>query len=324
MHGRQRVSSRGLFFLLEYLAYLIRLFAVFALAAAGLLPAADCAACHTVESARHAVSAHANSLRAVTHSRFFESLPDAPIGEARGGFLFSFERAGESVKVTAARSQETADALIDWVFGAGRRAETPVAVRGREWIELRISYYTKARKFDLTMGHHPGISGSARQALGIPQTPESIGKCFGCHSSGGLPGEAVFNPGVGCRSCHAGAEEHARGGNPPAAAGMKVCVQCHRSEPEGDPDDPVNVRYQMVRLKRSACFASGRLTCLTCHDPHSDAKAAAADWYRSRCQTCHAGAHANQERAKGDCLGCHMRRVALNARLVFRDHWIRR
>lgn len=101
-------------------------------------------------------------------------LEGRPLGEARGGFLFSYERiAGTTaLRVTAERGNaDAAIARIDWVFGAGGQGATPVAMdaQGRA-IEHRISFYPQAGLFDLTLGHQPGVSRSAAAALGILQS----------------------------------------------------------------------------------------------------------------------------------------------------------
>jgi hypothetical protein len=67
-------------------------------------------------------------------------------------------------------------------------------------------------------------------------------------------------------------------------------------------------------MKASRCFTAsgGRLSCLTCHDPHrSPAGAEAIAWYRSKCLSCHSDRScklATQARqAQGnDCTACHM------------------
>lgn len=286
-----------------------------------LWPAPACRDCHRGQTERWLNSAHARALKPVIESRFFQALPAVPIGESRGGYLLGFNREADRVLVTSSLGSQQASARIDWVVGAGRRAETPIAVAGAQAIEFRISYYSTRNKFDLTMGHRPGPSASAASALGHPQTKEDIRRCFGCHGTG--EGEN-FQPGVRCAACHAGSPEHAA--NPsastkPGPRGVQgasaVCEKCHRAEPEGDPDDPINIRYQSVRLKRSACFASGGLSCIVCHDPHANASPDPA-WYRSRCLTCHPG-----QNNQGDCLLCHMSQASVMPGLLFTDHWIR-
>jgi hypothetical protein len=295
-----------------------------ALMSLGKVSAQQCRDCHPREATAHAASAHANALRPILRSRFYQELPNRPIGEARNGFLLTYQRQNESVQVTAAKGDETASALIEWIFGAGRRAETPVALRGPVFLEHRISYYSAGNRFDLTMGHSAGISRSAEKALGTVQPRDVIEQCFGCHSTGGMPSAKSFQPGVQCESCHAGAQDHASHHGPVQNPGrlkpkalVAFCASCHRSQPEGNPDDPINVRYQVARLTRSKCFQSGKLSCLTCHDAHADVQQVPAN-YRSRCLECH-----SDQQNRGDCVSCHMPRVSVTSRLVFTDHYIR-
>jgi hypothetical protein len=286
-------------------------------------PGQQCANCHAPQATQWTASAHAHALNPIDRSKFFSALPDRPIGEARGGYLLEFVPAGNALRVTARRGSDSASALIEWSFGAGQRAETPIASWKGESTELRISYYRSDGKFDLTLGHRAGASETARGAIGIRQDRQAIRRCFGCHSTGGMPGDPGFSPGVGCVACHpamAGGPHPGNAAMPrvPLAreAVMAVCEQCHRNEPEGNPDDAINVRYQAVRLRRSRCFTEGDLSCVTCHNPHESARTDAA-WYRSRCLSCHP-----TQSSMGNCVECHMQRVAITARLMFTDHWI--
>ncbi|MES1257507.1 MAG: hypothetical protein ABUS51_03720, partial [Acidobacteriota bacterium] len=77
--------------------------------------AAGCNLCHSREAAEWSESAHARSLGPVLQSRFYQALPEGPIGEARGGFLMKFGGEGKELEVTSWRGAETATALISWV-----------------------------------------------------------------------------------------------------------------------------------------------------------------------------------------------------------------
>jgi tetratricopeptide (TPR) repeat protein len=154
--------------------------------------------------------------------------------------------------------------------------------------------------------------------------------------------------GVGCVACHGDPTAHlAKGGTGPiinpskltAARRDSVCLQCHL---EGDAaiyragkssvpfhpgedlsDDAVyfvntsrpgfgnRATSQYEALLRSACKrgSGDRLTCTTCHDPHSSPTAEErVNFYRSKCLSCHSGAtfakthHPEQQ----DCAVCHM------------------
>jgi predicted CXXCH cytochrome family protein len=88
---------------------------------------------------------------------------------------------------------------------------------------------------------------------------------------------------------------------------------------------------QAYRLRQSMCFrkSQGRLTCVSCHDPHHAPRGeAAVAQYRSRCLACHASvAGANHANAgEADCVSCHMprRRTEDAVHVVMTDHLISR
>lgn len=284
----------------------------------------QCAPCHPKEVAAHQSTGHARAARPVRESEFFRNLPQVPIGEARSGFLLSYAPVGEGLQVTAERKGERASALIQWVFGAGHQGETPVATRGSQLLEHRISYYTAPRKFDLTLGHRPGPSTSATAAVGVFQDAATMRACLGCHTTVGDQGQ-VLRLGVECARCHIGAAKHAEGQGKPsnpakleARAEVTMCAECHRLEAIGKADDPLNIRFQPLRLVQSACFTSGRVKCTHCHEAHQDARHDSA-YYVSKCVACHASPHRTD-----DCLPCHMPRSSPAPYLSFTDHYIRK
>jgi hypothetical protein len=161
-------------------------------------------------------------------------------------------------------------------------------------------------------------------------------------------GPPFLQAGIGCAACHGDPSKHlaqSGGGsiiNPGKLDPVRrdsVCLQCHL---EGDvaiyragtslalfhPGDNLSnyIVYfvkasadtvgrravsQYEALLRSACkVASGdRLTCTTCHDPHSmPAAEERVRYYRSKCLSCHTGTamatmhHPEQQ----DCAACHM------------------
>lgn len=82
------------------------------------------------------------------------------------------------------------------------------------------------------------------------------------------------------------------------------------------------INHHPYRLEQSRCFteSEGRLSCLTCHDPHR--KVTDVAHYRKACMSCHQAAH----RATEDCTSCHMpkRRPQDVVHTVMTDHLIRR
>jgi predicted CXXCH cytochrome family protein len=161
---------------------------------------------------------------------------------------------------------------------------------------------------------------------------------------GGVP---FKQGGMGCSACHGDAAAHlaAKGYgsivNPAKLSASRrdsACIQCHL---EGDAvvyrpgkslaqfkagDDLADTAVYFVRasqqsggaratsqyeaLLKSACKrATGdKLTCTTCHDPHSDpAPAERVAYFRAKCLSCHTGADmVTHHTEQPDCATCHM------------------
>jgi hypothetical protein len=79
---------------------------------------------------------------------------------------------------------------------------------------------------------------------------------------------------------------------------------------------PADLLEHDAAMKASRCFraSEGKLSCLTCHDPHIEPKGLeAVAYYRSKCLTCHTAASCrltaavrNEKKPANDCVGCHM------------------
>ncbi len=243
---------------------------------------------------------------------------------------------------------------IDLVIGSGNHARTFVH-RSPEncLIELPITWYSRAGGF---LAMSPGydrpdhldfrreINDSclfchAAYPEAAPGPPRAI-DCQRCH---GIAAAHLAKPGRGnilnpaklpaalqldlCLSCHL---ETASRGIPDSVrlpgrtvfsfqpgerlAGYKAYFD--RAEPP--PQERFEVNHAGYRLLQSACFqkSAGRLTCTTCHDPHT-ARA------RNACAGCHESSHA---RESSECAGCHMpqRRTQDAIQVAMTDHWIQR
>jgi predicted CXXCH cytochrome family protein len=109
--------------------------------------------------------------------------------------------------------------------------------------------------------------------------------------------------------------------------------------------DRFEINHHPYRLEQSRCFreSGGRLSCLSCHDPHRKVpEEQRAAHYRTVCLGCHpngervatmgeregkpAGRHQPPLDADADCTACHMpkRRTQDVVHVVMTDHFIRR
>lgn len=291
----------------------------------------ECAACHPAESKMHAKTRMAHAMWPALESAFAQNLPDQPLRESAEGYTTSYRRVETGLVVTVQHDGSRAEGLIEWVLGAGAQGQTPL-VRVPDGIrESRVSYFPQLHRYGITVGQDAGSSPSPQAAMGVRQNGRDLQSCIGCHSSAITRDLEPVVPGVQCVRCHLGAEEHARGGknplNPgklPAPEQVRFCGNCHRNKPPVDDAQLENLRFQPLRLTKSACFASGRLACTTCHVAHQDARRNDPDFYNAKCHGCHDSDpfHADNRKA-GDCIGCHMPYVELHPALHFTDHYIR-
>ncbi len=318
-----------------------------------------CAECHREISIQQAASHHAHAL-----SRFEGSQAAAALLAAGNQQDDGYDYKYEGNTVTVSDSNTQARATLEWAFGAGGQGMTPVGYLNGSYFEYRFSWYRILKRPSTSPGQ-PMRIGSMYFALGVFQSPGDALRCFNCHATGvtqgksGNPNLAAMTPGVTCERCHGPGTGHAaavRAGRPdaeirravfnagrfPSKASIEFCGECHRvplpgtAPTEPEKDDPASVRFQPLGLLASKCYrASGRLSCLTCHDPHGDAVRSDA-YYTKRCLECHPAATTPEESATAaphargcrrnqlqDCLPCHMRPASPMRNLTFTDHRIR-
>lgn len=173
------------------------------------------------------------------------------------------------------------------------------------------------------------------------QLPEGIG-CQRCHGPGARHAETrtrdtILNPARLttrlrndiCYECHmqptvviAGLRKFGRGiySFRPGQPLDEYAVRLDVDEEDQPRSERFEINHHPYRLEQSRCFAEseGRLSCLTCHDPHR--KVTDAAHYRKACMSCHAAAH----RVSEDCTSCHMprRRPQDVVHTVMTDHRI--
>ena len=223
-------------------------------------------------------------------------------------------------------------------IGSGNHAVTYAhrTVQGRLF-ELPVSWYAKLSGYAMSPGYD--------RADHLDFRREISEACLFCHSNGREPAA------IGCERCHGATSAHLAKpvrGNILKPQSIEVCLQCHLetsssrftdslrrpgrevfSYRPGEPladyklyfaapnDDRFEINHAGYRLLESRCFreSQGRMTCVTCHDPHTAAVKA------NSCQQCHAKPH-----TQADCTPCHLpKRVTSDAiHVAMTDHRIER
>ena len=99
--------------------------------------------------------------------------------------------------------------------------------------------------------------------------------------------------------------------------GMKLSEVMNVFMPEYEgAQDKMIMASHVERMKKSRCFLeSGKMSCITCHNPHVSVKFTPREQYLNACQSCHgtaSGQHQCTESAQvratknNDCVACHM------------------
>jgi hypothetical protein len=96
---------------------------------------------------------------------------------------------------------------------------------------------------------------------------------------------------------------------------------------------PLLEHHTLLSLSKCYTATNGRLSCITCHDPHVQASSTSSDYFRQKCLQCHSVSSCRlpvSERRlhnpADNCTQCHMAREPLNgiAHSVLTDHRITR
>jgi hypothetical protein len=272
---------------------------------------ASCAKCHAAIATAFAGSAMGRSMRP---ANAFPLKAPVSVGAyqvfEKDGSLFQKGPGGEF--------------KLEYLFGSGVNGETFAARRWGLLVEAPLTYFPKPGKWDYSPGFENAAVGFSR--------PVAEG-CIVCHSGTRPEGSPI-----GCESCHGpGAAHVARPVrstivNPArlsAHLADDVCMYCHQGgdarvlqpgkhyadfhpgealnetlaifklPPKGDSD--LLEHHSAIRLSKCYRASGGKLSCLTCHDPHQTVN------YNARCLECHPNqSHPVAVRAGGDCVTCHM------------------
>jgi hypothetical protein len=328
----------------------------------GYIGSTECGKCHPQQFATQSRSGHAGALwRASNHplAKFYLTSPNWK-RDSRYEFVFSLKSDGFFVQALDYGTRQSMELPIEWAFGVGNHAVTFVSkVTGDVYIEHAFSFYPDTKSMGLTPGHRLVQADSLPKAMGVlhhivePQDRQSgIRRCFGCHSTGPVESTpAGVQPrelGIRCEVCHGPGSDHRKavtGGNLPAARNViskpsrmrageinEFCGSCHRFPGQNfavNWNSQWNVRHQPPYLQRSRCFleSQGRLTCFTCHVPHTALQKGDAGYYTRKCLECHSTdghqpADVCRRQTSDGCVGCHMPPSPVTTHLTFVNHWI--
>lgn len=283
----------------------------------------QCCECHEKVCQQFAGAPHLRTLRKATDPGVMEKFVDREVTLKENGLTYRFYKEDDSLWVKC--DGYPAPIRIEWVFGSGLHAMTPVSLFPNEQGESEllqhiVSWYPSG-KLGVTLGlqelahHRKGI-----RSLGEVGGHAKTLNCFGCHTSylGNVPGEIETSqmlPGVSCVRCHLNGEEHIKAvergdkdlkllkwNSLTALESINQCGECHRRSDQLEPDEihPDNkllIRFAPIGMSQSPCFLKqsevilsdgkpARFDCTTCHDPHEQASRD-PEVYRKVCLTCH-------------------------------------
>ena len=281
---------------------------------------AACAECHKSEFEKHKDSRHARTLHAAAVSELGALAP--PAG-AIGDSGCTIRREGDTLYLrTPATGQEV---RLEFALGSGKTGVTFVGLDGKGGVEEgRMSYFPAHKRWFIT----PGQERRDGDSPSLNQPPAIARRCLGCHSVTVPETSLKIEPrffGVGCERCHGPGSAHIEAARRkdrdlrmekmidwPATRINEACGNCHRTPAEvGNTglDMTMTNRFQSFGLMQSPCFrkSGGAISCISCHDPHSDATTRARD-YELVCLTCHEGPKHKQcpVNPKEKCITCHM------------------
>jgi tetratricopeptide (TPR) repeat protein len=318
-----------------------------------------CMPCHSKISKEHDRSRHARTFH---HGAGLLALPLPArplVDPVQPKVTHTFERERDRVRIDTLASDQLYKTVVEYAFGASDRAVTMI---GRDtegsYRAARLSYYHSADGgiWDRSLGDVPdtgSVESFRGERVGVR---DGVVRCLYCHVTQArnyrnpLPatgrGPEAADQGIGCERCHGPGANHiaaikasfpdraiVNAGTASAPAIVAQCADCHivgvASEIREQPQNPGFVRSPGATFTASRCFteSSGALSCLTCHDPHSDTRQSSA-FYESKCLACHAATTTSLKSCRvnpaNDCLNCHMPKIPVAVlHDSMTDHYIR-
>jgi hypothetical protein len=309
-----------------------------------------CAKCHA-EGRTQPATDMAHALESVEQARI---LIDHPLITATNGkYSYRIERKGDQSLYSVTDGAATITMPIRWAMGASAAlGQTFILEKDGKFYESRMSWFRELSGLGPTLGGRTTYPADLNEAAGRLLNQDEERRCFGCHATEAVAGKQLtldkMTPGVQCGHCHESTEAHvaamARGSGkaavPPGLANLRnlsaeqasnFCGQCHRTWVEilmQEDHSLNNIRFQPYRLWGSLCYDpdDARISCLACHDPHTEPSAQPTD-YDAKCEACHGGGKVKAKAcpvSKNDCVSCHMPKIELpGAHHKFTEHRIR-
>ncbi len=280
----------------------------------------------------------------------------------------ALKRSGDRLEVETRLPNKVLRAVVDYALGSNDRFTSLIGRDEQGQARtLRLSYHRSAEGagWDRSKGHavHPRRD---EDFLGeLFASDDERQECLVCHTTSARATREHVGPeaddrGIGCERCHGPGGLHlaaiaARSSDPAIAAPAQAspaqinesCGGCHSQHFLTMPaarTAPDWTRFPGSTLPWSRCYAEsgGTLSCVTCHDPHTNAETAPTS-YEAKCLSCHATSSAKVATAPADshqapaafrspcpvnssrdCLKCHMPKVWYDwLHGSFTDHYIR-
>ncbi len=239
----------------------------------------------------------------------------------------------------------------DYIVGSGHHTHSHLYQQGSYIYQLPMTWYAQKKLWDLPPGFEQNHSHFNRMidlecmschnampvmAQGSDRQFVSIGNgidCERCHGPGSAHIDAVKNGSKDlkivqpsklsyerqtdiCQRCHLQGNNVLKPGKSFAdfQPGMKLSdvFEIYLPLYEGG-DQPFDMANHSARLQSSKCFqvSKGKLTCITCHNPHVSVKVTGNEVFNKSCMKCHQPENctetkANRQKLQDNCVQCHM------------------
>ncbi|MGH9431113.1 MAG: multiheme c-type cytochrome [Terriglobia bacterium] len=313
-----------------------------------------CASCHATEAATQPSTPMARALSSVADCQILHSHPSLSVKLGRFTYQITTQDGHASYTVTDGHRAIIFPLL--YALGQGNAGQTYLYESGGFYYESQVSYFNAIQGLDLTLGHNPEEPASLEEAAGVRLSNNDALRCFACHSTAAANRSGLqlthMMPGITCQGCHGAGADHVAAMRSGKTENLHIfnpgkldpqdlvdfCASCHRGAldvADLNVSGVRTVRFQPYRLILSHCFetSGGRLSCLSCHNPHQPLQESVV-FYDAKCLACHSAQHLPRLKqtfkaavcpvSRKNCVTCHMPKYELpGGHFKFTDHDIR-